>query len=134
MTMNIQRPDHLFVTSSGDLYDTRKPIWNVMPPLREKFQYHFNDITTLSRLKATLRAGEFSWPGGYRLAFVTQDGGILSFAAVRAEFKNVVWDFQNGASTGWRVVGLLNVDETEEAVYCDHLNIRLNGDVEEDAA
>jgi hypothetical protein len=105
-----------------------------MPPLREKFQYQFNDITTLSRLKATLRAGEFSWPGGYRLAFVTQDGGILSFAAVRAEFRNVVWDFQNGASTGWRVVGLLNVDETEESIYCDHLNIRLNGDAEEEVA
>jgi len=129
-----KRPDHLFVTSSGDLYDTRKPQWHLNPPLREKFQYQFNDITTLSRLKACLRAGEFSWPGGYRLAFVTQDGGILSFAAVRAEWSNVVWDFQNGASTGWRVVGLLNVDEAEEAIYCDHLSIRLNGEVEEDAA
>lgn len=130
----MKRPDHLFVTASGDLYDTRRKGWHTLPPLREKYCFQFNDITTLSRLKATLRAGEYSWPGGYRLAFVTQDGGILSFAAVRAEFREVVWDFQNGASTGWRVVGLLNVDETEEAVYCDHLNIRLNGEVEEEVA
>lgn len=127
----MKRPDHLFVTSAGDLYDTRKPEWHKHDPLRPGYCRLFSSIENLQQVKACLRYGEYTFPGAYRVAFVTQDGGVLSFAAARAEFAQGVWDFLNGASTGWRICGLINVDETEEPIWCDHLGTLLNG---EDAA
>jgi len=120
-------PNHFLVSESdGHLYDTRRPEWHLNPPLRPNYCRHHLETTTLADVKASLRAGEFTWPGGYRLAFITQDGAVLSFGAVRDNFKEVVWDFHNGASTGWRIAWLINVDESEEPIHCDQTSEMLN--------
>lgn len=110
----------------GALYDTSVKDWAKRDPIRNDFCKHKLEFHTLNDVKASLRAGEFTFPGGYRLAFITSDAACLSFDAVKENWNQVVWDWINEASTGWRVVGLMNVDETEESLYCDHTNELLN--------
>lgn len=114
------------VTGDGSLYDTSDKMPSNHVLIRENYCYHRLEFETLNDVKASLRAGEFAWPGGYRLAFITSDGAILSFGAVKDEWHGVVWDWINDASTGWRVIGLVNVDDMEDIVYCDHTNELLN--------
>ena len=115
-------PDHLFVSSSdGGLYDTRKDNWskdeNVV---RSKYQWHHREIHTTHEMKACLRAGGFAWPGGYALAFVTDDGAALCYECARKEFHNIVWSIRNKCSDGWRVIGLMNTADCDEPIHCDH--------------
>lgn len=42
---------------------------------------------TLGEIKTALRNGKYA--GGYPLFFVTSDGAVLSFEAVRANWRNV---------------------------------------------
>ncbi len=108
-------PEHFFTgDSNGALYDTRAENWSHEKPLRENYNWHHTVIETLADLKATLRAGPFAWPGGYPMFFITQDGAALCFATVRKEFRQVVWDIVNDASTGWRVVACdINFEDGE---------------------
>lgn len=115
--------DHLFITSFGDLHDTREDDWYSSHPLREKYQYHFRDIDSLHKVKATLRAGNSTDLGGYPLFFITQDGAALSFEAVRENFEQVVWDYLHDASTGWRIVGCeVNY---EDDITCNHNGLKI---------
>lgn len=79
---------------------------------------------TLAQIKTALRAGPYAWPGGYPLFFVTQDGAALSFDAAQAEFRNIVWDHLNDASTGWRIAGQ-DVNWEDSDLYCDHTGARI---------
>lgn len=44
---------------------------------------------SLSNLKKILRAGQYSWPGGYPLYFIMADGEPASFAGVKSEWKRI---------------------------------------------
>ena len=111
-------PAHLFITSDGDLYDVRSNQGFAFP-LRKRFSYHFRSIATTAQLKATLRAGQFTCPGGYPLYFITSDGATLSFESVRKELSQVLWSIRNEVDDGWRVVGCdVNCEDTE--LICDH--------------
>lgn len=112
----------LFISESdGGLYDTREPGWTAKP-IRPNYAKHHRAITCLADVKACLRAGPYAWPGGYECYFVTSDGGILSFEAARAEFAQIVWDFLNDTSTGWRVEAMMTAADTDAEVICDHTN------------
>jgi hypothetical protein len=81
-------------------------------------EYHHAKIDNLHKVKATLRAGQWSWPGGYPLYFHTQCGCALCFDCVKEEFKQVVYDFLNDCSTGWRIEGCaINHEDLE--MRCD---------------
>jgi hypothetical protein len=122
-------PQHFLVSEAdGALYDTRKPAWHTLPPLRPNYSRHHRLINSVADVKACLRAGEFTFPGGYRLAFVTLDGGVLSFDSARECLGQVIWDIDHACSTGWLISGLLCVDECDDDVICDHSNEILNGD------
>jgi hypothetical protein len=57
---------------------------------------------TLAQIKARLREGQFVWPGGYPLYFLTADGAALSFKTVRQEWCSVVWAHLHGdRRCGW---------------------------------
>ena len=56
--------------------------------------------------------------------FITQDGGALSFATVRAEWRNVVWDFLWDMSSGWRVCGC-DINYEDSDLYDDHTGERI---------
>jgi hypothetical protein len=113
-----------FISSTyGSLHDTRTPKWSENP-LRENYYRHHSIIKTIADLKATLRAGSFAWPGGYPLYFITQDGAALSFKTVREEWRQVVWDWLVGASTGWRVIAC-GVNWEDGNLYCEHSNEKI---------
>lgn len=125
MVINKANNDFM-VGVDGGLYNTNVKNWADCEPLRPDFCKHKLECYTLNDVKASLRAGEFTFPGGYRLAFITSDAACLSFDAVKNNWHSVVWDWINEASTGWRVVGLMNVDELDESLYCDETNELLN--------
>lgn len=112
-------PPHLFIDATGSLSDTRKPGWSNRP-LRPLYSRHVRTIKTGADVRACLRAGPYSWPGGYACYFVTSDGASLSFDAVRKHFRSVVWSIRNRCSDGWRVIGMESTGNCDGPVFCDH--------------
>lgn len=89
--------------------------------VRENYAYHHRSIETVADLKASLRAGPYAWPGGHALYFVTADGAVLSYDAVRSEFRQIAEAFKNNdVRSGWRVAGLASTAEDDETPVCDH--------------
>jgi hypothetical protein len=119
--MKYQKPDHLFVGVDGCLYDTRKDGWHEKP-LRKEYSKGKRHIKTVNDLKATLRNGEYAWPGGYQLGFITADGGLICFDCVKEELRNVIWSIQNRVNDGWLVdmVAVIEHDFDGHAVCCEH--------------
>lgn len=119
-------PAHLFVSSTdGSLHDTRLKSWHTQKPVRAIYSRNFGTITTLAELKATLRYGPFAWPGGYPIYLVTTDGAALCFECARKEFRQIVWDFQHKASTGWRVCAS-TINYEDQDLQCEHCNKRID--------
>ena len=116
--------DYYFISDSGNLHDTRRSDY----PLRSDYMRHHRTIGNARELCATLRAGEFCFPGGYRLAFITDDGECLSFKAVRENMFSVVHSMHHEINDGWRIVGCEIVDHCETPIYCAHTGELLNGD------
>ena len=74
--------------------------------VRTNYRHSHMTIGSVADLKATLRAGAFTFPGGYPLHFVTADGEALSFDTVRREFRLVADAVKRRDNTGgWRVIG-----------------------------
>lgn len=89
--------------------------------VRRQFAYHFHEIAKGKELCATLRAGEFAWPGGYRLFFLTADGATLSFASVRENLRQIISAIrEKDAWSGWQVVACQSTEGESETVACDH--------------
>ena len=81
-------------------------------------QTTMNKYTT-NQLKSQLRSGEFAWPGGYPLYFITDDGEALSFEAVRENIKSVIWSMRHKVNDGWRVIGC-EVNWEDDSMTCAH--------------
>jgi hypothetical protein len=112
---------HLFVGCEGALYDTRNPAWHLEPPLRENYARHHRTIRTVADLKSCLRAGNYAWPGGYALAYLTDDGATLSPAAVRENLETVFQEIRDDyRGCGWRVVACFSTADCDEPVRCAH--------------
>ncbi len=108
-----------FMSSScdGGLYDTRKPNWSAKA-LRPVFQRTFSRIENTQQLRATLRNGEYAWPGGYPMFFITSDGAALHFDCVRKNLRLVSDSVRNNLRDGWQVVAVdINYEDSE--LYCD---------------
>ena len=61
----------------------------------------------------------YAWPGGYPLFFVTSDGEALSFAAAKAQRRNVLEAIAGGYNDGWRVAGV-QVNWEDADLVCAH--------------
>tara|TARA_R100001594_G_scaffold147613_1_gene200951 strand:+ start:189 stop:608 length:420 start_codon:yes stop_codon:yes gene_type:complete len=97
----------------GDIYANGKLV-------RKDAVKSFRNIENANQLKATLRAGEHTFPGSYRLFFITSDGANLSFASVRENFCAILDSVKTKCADGWQVVGISGEHECEEPVFCDH--------------
>ncbi len=117
-------PGYMFISSvDGALHDTRDSCWSSRP-LRENYCRTYGAIESVADLKATLRAGEHAWPGGYPLYFVTADGAALSFDSARKEFRQIADSISHGWSDGWRIVAsAINYEDSE--LFCDHSGERI---------
>ena len=88
----------LTVDDNGDLY--RGEIL-----VRENFRRTHAIIRTVADLKATLRQGSHTWPGGYPLYLIANDGESLSFESVRENYRQVLYSKRHRLDDGWRVIG-----------------------------
>lgn len=110
-------PEHFFISDcDGGLYDTRKEGWAARPALRSNYKQTRRSIKTTADLKATLRAGEYAWPGGYQMYFVTKQGYAMSFAGVREHLATMLADIKEGGPCDPIVAVDINYEDTD--LYC----------------
>lgn len=108
-----------FVSScDGALYDTAAPNWAAVP-LRPVYQKTFSRINSTQEFKATIRAGEFAWPGGYQMLFVTSDGAPICFKCARKNSRSVFWSIKNNCSDGWKIIAT-EINYEDENCHCDN--------------
>jgi hypothetical protein len=88
--------------------------------VRGNYKRHHWEIKTVADLKACLRAGKYAWPGGYACYFITADGAVLSFEAVREELTQVMDAIKHNLRSGWKVIGMACTAEDDETPVCDH--------------
>ncbi len=79
---------------------------------------------TVKDMKVQLRAGQFAFPGGYPLYFLTSDGEALSFEAVRSQFKQVCQSIKHRYQDGWQVVAC-DVNWEDGDLTCAHTGKRI---------
>lgn len=113
--------NNLFISSNGDLFDTRKPSWYENPPLRKDYMFTYRSIDNTHQFKSTLRAGPYVFPGAYPLYFTTLDGGALCFTCTKVEAKNIIYSIRYKISDGW-LVKACDINYEDFDLYCDHCN------------
>jgi hypothetical protein len=87
---------------------------------------------TLAEIKGRLRDGPFAWPGGYPIYFITADSAVLSFKAVRAEWRNIVSaHLRNDWRCGW-FIQAADINWEDLNLYCDHTGERIESAYGED--
>lgn len=70
---------------------------------------------------------KYAWPGGYEIAYVTDDGEVLCADCVNNPTNPV---HAGGLADGWRVEGRTHTGETDEPMSCAHCG-RAIGDIDE---
>ena len=88
---------------------------------------------TTKDLKTQLRQGEFAWPGGYPLYFITTDGAALSFKAVRDNLRLVMDSIKRDLRDGWQVCAV-DVNWEDPSLFCEHTNKRIESAYAEEEA
>lgn len=110
---------HLFCSSTdGALFDTRMDGWQ-SHPIRPVYSMTYGAIDDTHKLRATLRAGAYAWPGGYPLYFVTSDGAALSFDAVRDNYALCAASIRDKNDDGWRVT-CTAINWEDQDLICEH--------------
>ncbi len=104
-----------FYTFEGDCYrnDNKQLV-------RKDVAKHYRQIDSINKLKSSLRAGEYTFPGSYRLFFYTDDDSILSFDSVLENLQEIFYSMRNDMKDGWSIEGMGSVENIDEDVYCDH--------------
>lgn len=70
----------------------------------------------------------YTFPGGYELIALMDDGGIVCSQCVRNNYKDILHSTKQKSAEGWQVVGILNSSELDEDAYCDHCNKNFSGE------
>ena len=118
--------DHFMISEcDGALYDTRAKNWSANP-LRANYARHHRDINSVADMKATLRAGAYTFPGGYELFFIASDGGAICFDCAREEFYSIAHSIKNDIRDGWKFEACDIADHYEDPLYCDHCSRSMN--------
>jgi len=67
-----------------------------------------------------VRRERYAFPGGYPLALLTTDGGLLCPDCVTREFAQVSWEHRHGCNGGFRPVRVVCGADTDGEMRCDH--------------
>ena len=105
----------LMASDIGDLINCDN--WTVV---REQYNYHHRNITIPRELASTIRAGKYTWPGGYEVFFITSDSCVICHGCAIAEYSNIVDSIRRDISDGWRIVGSEYSSGCEGYGHCDH--------------
>lgn len=85
-----------------------------------------NTLTSFNTrdLKQALRAGPYTFPGGYPLYFVMADGEPLSFESARENYKLLLAAIRGNCDSGWRPVAV-TVNWEDPELYCSDTGKRI---------
>ena len=108
-------------TFEGSLYSDAI---GTVKPLRINYSQHHRIIESGQDLVASLRAGDYVWPGGYELSYVTDDGALLCGQCIRTELYQVIYSIRHGINDGWKVIGSDVLYEGGNC--CDHCSKSLD--------
>ena len=107
---------------SGDLFDTRKPNWYKLPPLRSNYAKIKRDIANdNTALKAAIRQ-HYTWPGRYELFGICSDGGVLCCDCMRREYYLIAYSRKHKIDDQWRVVAIDCAVNYDSLIQCEHCN------------
>ena len=81
------------------------------------------EITTKQDFLNALETKGYSNVGCYPLAFITNDGEVLSFKSAKENADLISEAIEDGSDCGWRVVAIDVMWEGEH--YCCHSNERI---------
>ena len=116
---------HLFVGApNGALYDTRSNTWSEDKYFRANYCYHHKNVASLADVKATIRAGTHTFPGGYELYAIMDEGGVMKIKTLRDNWNQVVWSHLYHISDGWRVTGF-DINWEDSNLFDCHTNERI---------
>ena len=119
----------LFVVSGGDLVETKN-----FSVVREKYSYTFSRIKNSLQLRATIRNGEYAWPGCYPMFLIFGDGEACCFKCAKSEYKSISRDMHDGYGGSFQIVGC-EINYEDNDLYCAHCNDQIPsayGDNEEE--
>ncbi len=97
----------------------------VLRMFRPNIAKTYPTIKTTHEMRATLRAREIAWPGGYQMYLITMDGSALCFQCARKEYKQVSEAIKTPRSNDqWRVIGTaINYEDND--CTCDNCNRKI---------
>ncbi len=66
-----------------------------------------------------LADGQYAWPGGYQMYFITSDGAALSFEAAHDNARLIRDAIIAQDGNGWNVIAV-EINWEDSDLYCDH--------------
>lgn len=118
---------HEFSTFEGNLYSDKE----YAIPFRKNFKYTHGHINSTADFKATLRNGQYAWPGGYPMYLITSDGGALCFDCAKEEARQIMDSIRNRYHDGWRVTHC-DINYEDNDLYCCHCDKKIESAYGED--
>lgn len=92
-------------------------------------------IENFDKVQEIINYGPYAWPGGYPIYFVTADGGVLSWHAVRDELDTIADAMQNYDGSPdekqWTIIGW-DINWEDDELFCDHTEKRIPSAYAED--
>jgi hypothetical protein len=80
---------------------------------------------TVEEFNTRLEEGPYTFPGGYPLYLVMNDGESLSFAAAKSEAETIIQAIEDNDTTGgWLPIGF-DVNWEDEDLVCAHTGERI---------
>ena len=115
--------DYFMVSEcDGGLFDTRKPNWHKMPALRPEYgKIKWDCKGDNMALKAAIRT-KHTWPGGYELFGICDDGGVLCCNCMRENYQQIAYSRRHKINDGWRIVAIDCAVNYDSLIYCEHCN------------
>ena len=108
--------DKLFLSCDGALYDAR----DLSRTIRPLYARHVRDITNTVEMRASIRAGKYTFPGGYECFFITSDGACICNDCARSEYRNISSSINEHINNGWRVIATDCACNVDSFTACDH--------------
>ena len=109
-----------FLECDGNLFDTRKPNWYKLPPLRPNYAKIKSVVANdNAALKAAIRQ-HYAYPGGYELFGICSDGAVLCCDCMRSEYYLIAYSRKHKINDGWRVVAIDCAANYDSLIQCEH--------------
>jgi hypothetical protein len=74
----------------------------------------------------------YAWPGGYPLFLITEDGGALCPACVRAEVRTILTAIRDDDTRGGWYPVAVDANWEDPELFCDHCGSRIGSAYAED--